>query len=128
MLQPLVDYFRQILESYKSYRSYWVVDTATKITIVLTLLSTALILWRWVLLPPDVPLWFVRAWGEDRLAPREYLFLLPAGNILWFSLVLIMSKYIAKYYSFFMQLLYVSVAFVSILACITLLRILFLVT
>lgn len=128
MLQPLVEFFRQILKSFHSYRSYWVVDTSTKITIVLTLLSIALILWRWSLLPPDVPLWFVRAWGEDRLAPQIFLFLLPAGNVVWLCVTLLMTKYISKEYSFFIQLLYVSVAFISVLACITLIKILFLVT
>lgn len=128
MLQPLVKYFREILASYSHDRSHWAVATATKITIILTILSVGLIVWRWGLLPLTVPLWYARAWGEERLAPRALLFLLPAGNIVWMALVLLVSKYLAKTYAFFIQIMYVAAGFVSVLSSITLLKILFLLT
>jgi len=99
-----------------------------KITIILTILSVVLIVWRWGLLPPYVPLWYARSWGEERLAPRALLFLLPLGNIIWIGVVILTSKHLAKTYSFFIQLMYVATALTSILSSITLLKILFLVT
>lgn len=50
-------------------------------SLVVSLLMALVIALLWRYLPSEVPLYFSRPWGEARLAPRSYLFLLPGVGI-----------------------------------------------
>jgi len=55
--------------------------------VILTLVVIQLVIigWFWRFLPPQVPLFFSRPWGEDQLVAPVYLFLIPglgAGSLL----------------------------------------------
>lgn len=49
----------------------------------------------WGKLPPQIPLFYCRPWGEEILAPPSFLFLLPFSSLL----VLIVNLFLAKAFS-----------------------------
>lgn len=60
------------------------------------ILSVALLVLRWPQIPPEVPLYFSRPWGESQLAPSESLILLPTLSVLIylanFTLALLLAR------------------------------------
>ena len=51
--------------------------------------------WKRDLLPPEVPFWYTRTWGQTQLAPSSYLWLLPGLA----AVVLIVNLTLAKLFS-----------------------------
>lgn len=43
-------------------------------------------------IPPEVPLWYTKAWGEAQLAPGNYLWLLPGIATMVLIVNLLLSK------------------------------------
>ena len=82
----------------------------------------------WQRLPPEVPLWYSRPWGENQLAHPLWLFLLPLGSVFWFMVSLLCSVYLTKDHLTFTQILFLSTVVTSMLSCITLVQIVFLIT
>lgn len=58
--------------------------------------QVSLLLVSWGKLPPQVPLFYSRPWGEDMLAAPSLLFLLPAIAIFCFSANYIISNVFFK--------------------------------
>lgn len=106
----------------------WFISIVHKFVVVLFILSVGLLIWRLPVLPPGVPVWFSRPWGEDRLASPYWLFLLPISSIVWYGIDLLISIYVTAEYLIFTQMLFLSSLIVSILSFITLIKIVFLVT
>lgn len=82
----------------------------------------------WQRLPPEVPLWYSRPWGEAQLTHPFWLFLLPLGSLSWFIVSVLCSVYITKNHLTFTQVLFLSTVVTSMLSCVTLVQILFLIT
>lgn len=118
----------EISQLWKTVKRNWVISLVNKFVVILTLISIAAIVWRWKLLPPLVPLWYSRPWGVDELAPPIFLFLLPMTSIIVYSINVVISIYLTSEYLIFTQVLFLSSLVVSLLTCITLIKILFLVT
>jgi hypothetical protein len=61
---------------------------------VLIVAMVSIILWFYKFLPPQVPLYYSRPWGQEQLASPMFLFLLPIGSLVWyiFSLIFIGRK------------------------------------
>ncbi|MFZ5365783.1 MAG: hypothetical protein ACOZBZ_00635 [Patescibacteria group bacterium] len=53
-------------------------------TVFLILASCFILLLFWIKLPPEVPLFYSRPWGEDQLGQPFFLWILPGGTILVF--------------------------------------------
>jgi hypothetical protein len=106
----------------------WFISIVHKFVIALLILSIGLLIWRFPELPPRVPIWFSRPWGEDQLASPYWLFLLPASSIMWYGIDLLLGIYVTAEYLVFTQMLFLSSLIVSLLSFITLVKILFLVT
>jgi hypothetical protein len=70
-------------------------------------------------LPPVVPLWFSRPWGEERLAHPLWLFVLPGGALLWIAATVEFCLRFTKEHLVFSQILFLSIAFVSLLSLAT---------
>lgn len=106
----------------------WLIRVVHKFVFVLLFLSVGLLVWRFPVLPPAVPLWFSRPWGADQLASPYWLILLPVSSILWYGIDLLLGIYITKDYLIFTQMLFLSALLVNLLSFITLVKILFLVS
>lgn len=105
----------------------WVVSVCNKGTLLLIGASLVAIALRWNSLPREVPFWYARVWGEDRLAAPIWLILLPLGSFLWHILNSIVATFVTRDYLVFTQLLFITSLVVSLLSFITLTKILLLV-
>lgn len=117
-----------IWSTWKQISKNWVIALVVKFVLVLFFLSLGLIIWRWPLLPPQVPLWYDKPWGADQLASYYWLFILPAGSLVIFFINIILSVYLTSDLLVFSQILSLTSFVVSLLSFITLAKILFLVT
>ena len=119
---------RRVTATWNVIKKNWFINTVHKFVLVSFLLSVGLLVWRFPLLPPKVPLWFSHPWGEDQLASPYWLILLPVSSLLWYGIDLVIGVYITTEYLIFTQMVFLSALIVSILSCITLIKILFLVS
>ena len=115
-------------DQWRALNSNWIISTCNKFVLLFFVLSLIVIIWRWKLLPPAVPLWYSKPWGDDRLAQPAWLFILPTANVFWYSINLIMATFVTTEYLVFTQILFLSSLLTSFLSFVTLLKILFLVT
>jgi len=90
----------------------------------LIFLSFILIVLTWNRLPPQIPLYFGRPWGEDQLAPKPFIFLLPTIS----AVILLANRFWGKIYlkkggDFFNNMVAVSSLTVATLNLICLIKI-----
>lgn len=76
-------------------------------------------------LPPEVPLFYSRPWGEDQIVLRIFLFMVPGVTLLFTFLGMALSRFLAKDV-FVLRVLWGGCAFASGLGAVTVVRILFL--
>lgn len=124
----LSTHLRHMRATMRTLRHNWIVSLVNKFVFLFAILSLVLIAWRWNKLPPHVPLWYSRPWGEDQLATPYWLLLLPAGAIFWYIVNIVLATYLSEEYRIFAQLLFLTSLLVSFLSFITLVKILFIVT
>lgn len=79
-------------------------------------------------LPPQVPLFYSRPWGEEELASPPLLFLPPFAAITFFVANYLWATTFAKNNEFLAKILIYGGTFTTVLAAITILRILFLIS
>ncbi len=115
-------------QTFSEINKNWLVSITSKLIVVFFVLSILIIAWRWSLLPPQVPLWYSKPWGDDRLAHPFWLFLLPLGSLFWYSIGVIVSIYLTSTLLVFTQLVFLTSLVVSALSFTTLAKILFLIT
>jgi len=70
--------------------------TATQITIILLAIQTLIIVSVWRLLPPEIPLFYSRPWGQDQLVEYPGIVTLPAICLIILVTNLIMSRLAEK--------------------------------
>lgn len=87
----------------------------------------SILIYQFSRLPPEVPLFYSRSWGEEQLARREFLFLLPSFSLIVLILNLFAAGRIFSKEKLLAQILLWSAAVFSLLAAITLLKIIILV-
>ena len=102
------------------------------ITFTLLGLQILLILFFWRKLPPEIPLFYSRPWGEEQLANSWSLFILPSLTIIVFLINFSFSYLVKKYFpekeeKLLLKILEVTNIFFSISCLITLIKIVFLV-
>lgn len=96
------------------------------VSVVIIILGALLIGIQWQNLPPEVPLFFSRPWGEGQLTPTFYLFL-PLGLSL--VLLIVNSILVASFESIFLKKVLIIGGLISAaLAVITIVRIVFLIS
>jgi len=115
-------------DAWNAVKNNWIIQVVNKSVITCLVISLLFIAWRWLRLPPSVPLWYSRPWGTEQLASPIWLFLLPLGGLLIFFINLAISMYITAQYLIFTQVLFLASLLVNILSLVTLVKILFLVT
>lgn len=84
--------------------------------IALSLISMVIISLNLSNLPPEIPLYYSKPWGEEQLAHPLSLFILPIGTLIWFIITLFFISSQIYLYRIFSQLLLLFSAIVSIWA------------
>ena len=79
-------------------------------------------------LPPQVPLWFSLNWGQMRLAPSSYLWLMPGLILIFFLISQLAAKKIGQGQIVLARILVWSTAFISLTFLLVLYKIILLVT
>ena len=118
----------RIRGSWDAIRTNWFISLTHKFILGLFFLSIAILLWRWRMLPPMVPLWYSRPWGTDQLASPYWLLVLPVSSVLLYGINFLIGMYVTAEYLIFTQMLFLSSLVVSLLSFIALVKILFLIT
>lgn len=126
--EDLAKHISLIRSSWNTIKTNRIIVLATRLVILLSVVSIILLIILWHRLPPQVPLWYSRPWGEGQLAHPAWLFLLPLGSLFWLSLAIFCSVYVTKDHLTFNQIVFLSTVVASLLSCITLVHILFLIT
>ncbi|MBI4066692.1 hypothetical protein HY411_03165 [Candidatus Gottesmanbacteria bacterium] len=106
----------------------WVVLTSRRFVLAGIALCIVLLLWRYPILPPLVPLWYSKPWGADRLAHPLWLFLLPTGSAIVLMINAIAGKLLPRDLLVFHQMLALATLLVATLSLVTLTKIIFLVS
>lgn len=78
-------------------------------------------------LPPEVPLFYSRPWGEERLTQKVWLWILPGLSIVFLTANLILANILLKKDHFLAQVTLVSQTIVLFLLFWTLFKIVFLI-
>lgn len=99
------------------------------LNVLLVMLSLGLILFKWQQLPPEVPIFYSRPWGEDQLGQKEFLFLLPFISLSVFLINKFLSFFLIKEKNFFLAKISTAISFlVSFFCFFSLLKIIYLIT
>jgi len=88
-------------EAWSTIKTNWIIQVVNKTVFACCILSILFIVWQWKHLPPSVPLWYSRPWGNDQLASPIWLFLLPVGGLLIYFINLAVSMYLTAKYLIF---------------------------
>lgn len=64
----------------------------TEILLISNLLILIIFVWRWQKLPPQIPLFYNKPWGEDQLVDSWLIFIIPFFINLFFYLNHIFQK------------------------------------
>lgn len=111
------------LSPWKKIHENTVIKYSSIIALVSILVAFLVLLIFFRRLPPEVPLWFCRPWGQDRLASPSWLFLLPAVSFVWYVVDVLFIMYLTAEYLVFSQILIGSSTLVAILSLISLVKI-----
>lgn len=95
---------------------------------VLILVMTVLILMFLSQLPPQVPFFYSRPWGEEQLVQPIYLLILPISALFWYVISILLIHVQTYQYRVFAQILLIAQAILSIAMVYVLIRIMLLVT
>ncbi len=97
--------------------------------VALLIINGVVLFWKRNLLPEKVPLFYSRPWGEEQLAGKEWLLLIPALSLTIFLINWQLGKLLVKKGESFLPIVMESSALLfSVLGTITLLKIIFLIT
>lgn len=103
-------------------------DWSVSILIVSTLIlfaTTLVLLFSFRNLPPQIPLFYSKPWGQDQLVSPAFLFVPPLVSLIFLSINQIISSWLKN--PFVANLLILGASLPSLLASITIIRILILV-
>ena len=77
------------------------------------LVQAALLLMNWSQLPPEVPIFYSKPWGEAMLGPPIYLWILPTFTILFFIINYFIAIFLLRENYFLNRVLIVFSAIIS---------------
>lgn len=92
------------------------------ITVLLSVLSLII---KWQNLPPQVPLFYSKPWGNEQLAPKSFLWFLPVLAVVIWLLDLALIRTFLKNNEFLSRILAVFGVLAATLVSITLVKIVF---
>jgi len=71
-------------------------ETIKQLNLILIIILISFPFFKWESLPPQIPLFYSRPWGQDQLAPKILIFLLPAVSFVVFLLNSLLVKWLFK--------------------------------
>ncbi len=89
--------------------------------------SLLFLLLSWTKLPPEVPLFYSRPWGEEQLVSPLFLWFLPGSSLIVIWINLFLASYFATD-KLIVRMLMVAVGLYSLLAAIIVFRIIILIS
>ena len=116
------------LEATPTLRSTWTFKLSSVAILSHIAISSVVLLFSWRNLPPQVPLWYSRPWGTERLVPPLYLLIPVAACIFIYAINIFVANKFATDHPMFARVLFLSSALVSIISTIILVRVITLVT
>jgi hypothetical protein len=117
MGKSIIHFFIRIKKDIKSLTNSPLLRVAVILPILSSIIMIAIITWQYRYLPPEIPLYYSRPWGEEQLAQINYLYMLPAGCLIWYICCILLIHFRMYRYRVFSQLLIISQAILS-LGCI----------
>lgn len=109
-------------------KSYWMFPISNKIVLFCALISLLLLVVKWNSLPMLVPIWYSRPWGNEQLAWKGVLLILPIGSICIHLCNCLIAKVLLQNEKIFIQILFITSLLISLLSFISVFNIVFLVT
>jgi len=94
-----------------------------QLAMVVWLVEVLLIIIVWTFLPPQVPLFYTRPWGEEQLVHPANLFILPGLGLLVFLINLFILSFVPKEEKLINQILISLILVFNFLSLITLIQI-----
>ncbi len=114
--------------TYTTLRKNWVYAVCARSTYAACIGTGIILTAKYSSLPPLVPLWYSKMWGEARLAEPFWLYGILFSACFLHFLNIILSLTLLKPYRIFIQLLFLSSTSVALLLSFSVIKILFLVT
>lgn len=118
----------QFLQGIAPLRATWEYRLATIAVLAQLIIGGGAIVWFWRHLPPAIPLWYSRPWGEDRLASPWFLFVPLGASILIYGGNIVAVVRLASNHPMFARVLFLTSLLVSILSVVLVIRIVTLVS
>lgn len=97
---------KKIFSYLTNNESNWLLIVAHKFILGLNTFTLIIILLFIKFLPPKIPLWFSKPWGDEQLAQPLWLFTLPIGSFLWYGINRYLVRYISEEDLVFRQILF----------------------
>lgn len=124
LITAMNGFLRPVGHTWRILNANKVIGNAAKVTLSLTVLSIAILLFTLKDLPPLVPLWYSKPWGEDRLVSPLFLFILPMGSLVWYAVSAAFMVRLSADFLVFSQMLATGSLIVSAMSFLTLVKIL----
>jgi len=115
-------------DMFLSLQTNTIIRWCSRIALLFTLGSLVFLFISWNKLPNQVPLWYSKPWGEDRLVSPSWLYLLPGASICWYIINTALSMHVTKDHLVFSQILFLSSLVVSIFSFVTLFMIIWIIS
>ena len=94
-----------------------------QLAMIIWLIEVLLIVIVWSFLPPQIPFFYSRPWGEEQLVHPSYLFILPGLGLIVFFINLILVSFVPKEENLINQILISLILVFNFLSLITLIQI-----
>lgn len=125
---PPVSLPQHLLQGIGSTRATWVYRWATNAAWIQLVVGSAVIAWFWRTLPPQVPLWYSKPWGDERLASPWFLLLPLLSSVIVYIVNLTAVVQFAGNHLLFVRVLLLTSLLISLLSGIMVIRIVTLVS
>jgi len=117
-----------IFQDLNNPHATWEYRLATIAVFTQLIIGAAALLWYWRFLPPKIPLWYSRPWGEERLTSPFFLLLPLFNSLVVYGLNQIIIVTSVHEHPMFVRVLYLTSLLISILGAIIVIRIVTLVS
>lgn len=114
---------QDLIQGIGNIRSIWLYRWATYAVIGQLAIGGAFVAWAWSSLPPQIPMWYSRPWGDERLATPWFLFLPLISAIIVYIMNLTVIVRVATDHPMFARVLLLTSLLVSLLSGIMVIRI-----
>ncbi len=109
-----------VLQPATTIRQHWSYRAAFLSTVTAMILEVIAVVLTWSSLPPAVPVWHSRPWGEEQLAHPLWLLVFPAGSAIVFILNTALASRFVPDHPTFGRILLLTSLFVSVLSLVAL--------